>query len=127
MAIGASSSPLVASSSSGKVPLSITDLVAHQKAEREAASKPRFLSKAERAAEAVRRRQEEQEEAGKRRDEERRQREELERRAEEEARRTLAQGGQGQGQGQGRGYMQQGGYGNGQGGRCESSGRLALG
>ncbi|XP_042890692.1 probable ATP-dependent RNA helicase DDX23 [Penaeus japonicus] len=58
-----------------KEPLSLEEMVARKRAEEEALSRPKFLSKAERAAEALKRRQEEVEEMRKRQDDERKSRE----------------------------------------------------
>ncbi|XP_047470621.1 probable ATP-dependent RNA helicase DDX23 [Penaeus chinensis] len=60
-----------------KEPLSLEEMVARKRAEEEALSRPKFLSKAERAAEALKRRQEEVEEVRKRQDEERKSREQM--------------------------------------------------
>ncbi|KAK3108432.1 hypothetical protein FSP39_007859 [Pinctada imbricata] len=53
-----------------KVPLSLEELLAKKKAEEEALSKPKFLTKEERAAEALKRRQEQVEEQRKKTEEE---------------------------------------------------------
>ena len=55
-------------------PLSLEELLAKKKADEEAKSKPKFLTKEERAAEAVRKRQEEVENQRKQQDEERQKR-----------------------------------------------------
>ncbi|ROT67102.1 putative ATP-dependent RNA helicase DDX23, partial [Penaeus vannamei] len=60
-----------------KEPLSLEEMVARKRAEEEALSRPKFLSKAERAAEALKRRQEEVEEMRKRQDDERKSREQM--------------------------------------------------
>ncbi|GHJ89400.1 hypothetical protein NliqN6_5802 [Naganishia liquefaciens] len=113
----------------GKAPLSVDEIVRKQKEEKEAASKPVFLTKAQRAALALERRQAELEAQQKREREER-----------EERERFVAQAaGQNSGQGNGQGYAQpqnmqaqgQAGYhhqgydrfGNGRGGGGGASGR----
>lgn len=58
-----------------KVPLSLDELIAKQKKDEEALSKPKFLTKAEREAEALRRRQEQVESQKKREEEMRKKRE----------------------------------------------------
>ncbi|OWZ59794.1 pre-mRNA-splicing ATP-dependent RNA helicase PRP28 [Cryptococcus neoformans] len=68
-------------------PLSVEDILAKQKAEKEAAAKPKFLSKAERQKIALEKRQSEVRDQQEREDAERRQREEFDRAAEEERRR----------------------------------------
>lgn len=60
-----------------KEPLSLEEMVARKRAEEEALSRPKFLSKAERAAEALKRRQEQVEDMRKRQDEERKARENM--------------------------------------------------
>lgn len=60
-----------------KEPLSLEEMVARKRAEEEALSRPKFLSKAERAAEALKRRQEEVEEMRKKQDDERKSREQM--------------------------------------------------
>ncbi|CDZ98663.1 pre-mrna-splicing atp-dependent rna helicase prp28 [Phaffia rhodozyma] len=69
-------------------PLSVTDLLAKQKAEKEAASRPKFLTKAERAAIALEKRAKEIEDQKSVSDRARKEREELEQRIEEERRRN---------------------------------------
>ena len=61
-----------------KEPLSLEELLAKKKAEEEEAAKPKFLSKAERAAEALRKRQAQVEAIRKQQDDERKKREDLE-------------------------------------------------
>lgn len=60
-------------------PLSLEELLAKKKAEEAEAAKPKFLTKAERAAEALRKRQEQVEDIRKVQDEERKKREEFDR------------------------------------------------
>ncbi|WWD20718.1 pre-mRNA-splicing ATP-dependent RNA helicase PRP28 [Kwoniella shandongensis] len=69
-------------------PLSVEDILARQKAEKEAASKPKFLSKAERQKLALEKRNAEVREQQERGDAERKQRDEFDRAAEEEKRRA---------------------------------------
>nr|XP_018259746.1 pre-mRNA-splicing ATP-dependent RNA helicase PRP28 [Kwoniella dejecticola CBS 10117]OBR81904.1 pre-mRNA-splicing ATP-dependent RNA helicase PRP28 [Kwoniella dejecticola CBS 10117] len=71
-------------------PLSVDEILAKQKAEKEAASKPKFLSKADRAKIALEKRQAEVQSQQSREDAERKQRIDLERAAEEERRRADA-------------------------------------
>lgn len=71
-------------------PLSVDDILAAQKAEKDAASKPKFMSKQERAKLALERRQQELQDQQKRQQEEREERERFERQAEEERRQQLA-------------------------------------
>ena len=66
-------------SKSKKEPLSLEELLAKKKAAEAEASKPKFLSKAERAAEALRKRQEQVEAIRKTQEEERKKREEFDR------------------------------------------------
>ena len=61
-----------------KEPLSLEEILANKKAKEEEAAKPKFLSKAERAAEALRKRQAQVEAIRKQQDEERKKREDLE-------------------------------------------------
>ncbi|KAK4323833.1 hypothetical protein Pmani_005473 [Petrolisthes manimaculis] len=58
-------------------PLSLEEMVARKRAEEEALSRPKFLSKEERAAEALKRRQEQVEEMRRRQDEERKTRDSM--------------------------------------------------
>lgn len=67
-------------------PLSVDEILAAQKAERDAASKPKFMTKQERAKLALERRQQELQDQQKRQQEEREERERFERQAEEERR-----------------------------------------
>lgn len=60
-----------------KEPLSLEEMVARKRAEEEALSRPKFLSKEERAAEALKRRQEQVDEIKKRQDEERKARDSM--------------------------------------------------
>ncbi|XP_067009740.1 probable ATP-dependent RNA helicase DDX23 [Anabrus simplex] len=60
-----------------KEPLSLEELLAKKKAEEEARSKPKFLTKEERAAEALKRRQQEVEELRRKQEEERKKRSEF--------------------------------------------------
>ncbi|OCF43273.1 pre-mRNA-splicing ATP-dependent RNA helicase PRP28 [Kwoniella heveanensis CBS 569] len=69
-------------------PLSVEDILAKQKAEKEAAAKPKFLSKAERAKIALEKRNAEVKEQQEREEAERRQRIEFDRAAEDERRRA---------------------------------------
>ncbi|KAJ9107130.1 hypothetical protein QFC19_002790 [Naganishia cerealis] len=95
----------------GRAPLSVEDILAKQKQDKEQAAKPKFLTKAERQALAVQRREEEMREQRAREDREREERERFEmaaREAAQPARGMMQQGRQGR---QGQGY----GYGNGQG------------
>ncbi|WVQ63340.1 pre-mRNA-splicing ATP-dependent RNA helicase PRP28 [Kwoniella botswanensis] len=71
-------------------PLSVDEILAKQKAEKEAASKPKFLSKADRAKLALEKRQAEVQTQQEREEAERRQRIDFERAAEEERRRADA-------------------------------------
>lgn len=71
-------------------PLSVDDILAAQKAEKDAASKPKFMSKQERAKLALERRQQELQDQQKRQQEEREERERFERQAEEERRQQQA-------------------------------------
>jgi ATP-dependent RNA helicase DDX23/PRP28 len=94
-------------------PLSVEDILAKQKAEKEAAAKPKFLSKAERAKIALEKRNAEVKSQQQREEEERAARIAFEQQVEEERRRNEesrysgngnGRYGQGQGQGQGQGY-----------------------
>ncbi|XP_050739718.1 probable ATP-dependent RNA helicase DDX23 [Eriocheir sinensis] len=60
-----------------KEPLSLEEMVARKRAEEEALSRPKFLSKEERAAEALKRRQEQADEIRRRQDDERKARESM--------------------------------------------------
>ncbi|KAI5705520.1 hypothetical protein M8J76_011932 [Diaphorina citri] len=70
-----------------KEPLSLEELLAKKKAEEEARSKPKFLTKEERAAEALRKRQAEVEEMRKKMEEERKKRQEFTKEASFESKR----------------------------------------
>lgn len=99
-------------------PLSVEDILSKQKSEREAAAKPKFLTKEARAKLALEKRNAEVKEQQVREDVDKQRHIELEQAAEEERRKGEAsrygQGGYGQGQ---NGYGQgQNGYGQGQGG-----------
>ncbi|WVQ95663.1 pre-mRNA-splicing ATP-dependent RNA helicase PRP28 [Kwoniella sp. CBS 9459] len=99
-------------------PLSVEDIVAKQKADKEAASKPKFLSKADRAKIALEKRNAEVKEQQEREEAERRQRIEFDRAAEEERRRADqarygaydGRGGSYDRYGRQDGYGQRGGY-----------------
>ena len=92
-------------------PLSVEDILAKQKAEKEAAAKPKFLSKAERAKIALEKRNAEVKSQQQREEEEKAARIAFEQQVEEERRRNEesrysgnSNGRYGQGQGQGQGY-----------------------
>lgn len=91
-------------------PLSVEDILAKQKAEKEAAAKPKFLSKAERAKIALEKRNAEVKTQQQREDEEKASRIEFEKRAEEERRRS-EESRYGGGGGRGGDYGRGGGYG----------------
>ncbi|ORY31211.1 Pre-mRNA-splicing ATP-dependent RNA helicase PRP28 [Naematelia encephala] len=93
-------------------PLSVEDILAKQKAEREAAAKPKFLTKEQRAKLALEKRNAEVKEQQAREEEEKRSRIDFEQQAEEERRKTeAARYGQGNGQYGGGGYGRQDRYG----------------
>ncbi|WVQ85939.1 pre-mRNA-splicing ATP-dependent RNA helicase PRP28 [Cryptococcus sp. DSM 104549] len=106
-------------------PLSVEDILAKQKAEKEAAARPKFLTKAERQKLALEKRNAEVKETQERSEAERRQREEFDRQAEEERRRAEQErygygdggyGGGGPGPSGGRHGQYGNGYGGGRGG-----------
>lgn len=72
-----------------KEPLSLEELLSKKKAEEEARAKPKFLTKEERAAEALRKRQAEVEEMRRKADEERKKRQEFTKEASFESRRDI--------------------------------------